>query len=90
MEGWMEDWKPKLESLCYEYVEGWMEGWKEDPFQSSNLPILQAKEGVLRLSCLNSIHDTRLYQISERKNFRNATVVNATAKKQSNRMSTMD
>ena len=48
----MEDWKPKLESLCYEYVEGWMEGWKEDPFQSSNLPIQRAKEGVLRLSCL--------------------------------------
>ena len=38
----------KLESLCHEYVEGWM----EDPFQSSNLPILQAKEGVLRLSYL--------------------------------------
>ena len=52
MEGWKEDWKPKLESLCYEYVEGWMEGWKEDPFQSSNLPIQRAKEGVLRLSCL--------------------------------------
>ncbi len=37
-----------------------------------------------------SLPQSTLYQISERKNFRNATVVNMTAKKQSSITSTAD